>query len=124
LQNIFGECGSLFQKRLPRIAGERTRALWIFVHFIITLPLSPGLPDGIFSNQKSQFWLILEGLAMEDVGIFYDHLVYFTAIWYIMWPFGIFYGYLEKKFPFWNVEPRRIWQPCLSHVGSPPPPTL
>jgi hypothetical protein len=21
-------------------------------------------------------------------------LVYFTAIWYILWPFGVFYGYL------------------------------
>jgi hypothetical protein len=30
-----------------------------------------GLPDGIFSNQKSQFGLISEGLVMEDVGIFY-----------------------------------------------------
>jgi hypothetical protein len=28
------------------------------------------LPDGIFSNQKSKFGQILEGLAMEDVGIF------------------------------------------------------
>jgi hypothetical protein len=26
-----------------------------------------GLPDGIFSNQKSHFGKILEGLAMEDV---------------------------------------------------------
>jgi hypothetical protein len=31
---------------------------------------------------------------MEDIGILYDHLVYFTAIWNILWPFGIFYGYL------------------------------
>jgi hypothetical protein len=30
---------------------------------------------------------------MEEVGIFYGHLVYSTAIWYILWPFGIFYGY-------------------------------
>jgi hypothetical protein len=29
-----------------------------------------GLPDGLFSNQKYQFWKILEGVAMEDVGIF------------------------------------------------------
>jgi hypothetical protein len=28
------------------------------------------LPDGIFSKQKSQFGKILEGLAIEDVGIF------------------------------------------------------
>jgi hypothetical protein len=44
---------------------------------------------------------------MEDVGIFYVHLeyfvacgilcchlVYFVAIWYILWPFSIFYFYL------------------------------
>jgi hypothetical protein len=43
---------------------------------------------------------------MEDVGIFYGHLVYFTyghlvnfmAIGYILWLFGIF-------FPFWSVVP-------------------
>jgi hypothetical protein len=28
-----------------------------------------GLPDGIFSNLKYQFWYILEGPAIEDVGI-------------------------------------------------------
>jgi hypothetical protein len=31
---------------------------------------------------------------MENLYIFYDHLVYFTAIENILWPFGIFYGYL------------------------------
>jgi hypothetical protein len=31
----------------------------------------PRLPDGLFSNKKSKFGKILEGLAMEDVGIFY-----------------------------------------------------
>jgi hypothetical protein len=44
-----------------------------------------GLPDGIFSNQKSKFEYILEGLAIEKVAIFYGHLVSFTAIWYILW---------------------------------------
>jgi hypothetical protein len=29
------------------------------------------LPDGLFSNQKSKFGLILKGLAIQDVGIFY-----------------------------------------------------
>jgi hypothetical protein len=33
------------------------------------------LPDGIFSKRKSQFGEILEGLAMEDVGIFYCNFV-------------------------------------------------
>jgi hypothetical protein len=40
----------------------------------------------------------LEGLAIEDVGIFYVHLIHFTAIWYILWHFGIFYGYLVYVF--------------------------
>jgi hypothetical protein len=31
----------------------------------------------------------LEGLGIENVGIFYQHLVYFTAIEYSLWPFGI-----------------------------------
>jgi hypothetical protein len=37
---------------------------------------------GVFSNQKSQFGEISEGLATEDIGLFYTHLVYFTTIWY------------------------------------------
>jgi hypothetical protein len=53
-----------------------------------------GLPDGIFSNQKFRFGSILEGLAMEDVDMLFGHLVYFTAIWYIVWPFDIWYEYL------------------------------
>jgi hypothetical protein len=48
---------------------------------------------------------------MEDVGIpilwefrlFYDYLVYFTDIWYILWKFCIF-------FPFWYFVPGKIWQ--------------
>jgi hypothetical protein len=46
--------------------------------------MKSGLPDGIFSKQKSKFGQILEGLAMEYVGLlFIGRLVYFTAHWYI-----------------------------------------
>jgi hypothetical protein len=31
---------------------------------------------------------------MENIGIFYDHFVYFTAIGNILWPFHIFCGHL------------------------------
>jgi hypothetical protein len=31
---------------------------------------------------------------MENFSIFYDHLEYFTAIWYILWTFGIVYVHL------------------------------
>jgi hypothetical protein len=48
-----------------------------------------GLPDGLFSNQKSNFGKILEGHAMEDDGIFYGHSVHFTVFWDILWAFGV-----------------------------------
>jgi hypothetical protein len=59
-----------------------------------------GLPDGF--KPKSQFGYIL-GLGMDNVdmfyvlfygGTFYGHLVYFIAIWYILWSFGIFDPFL------------------------------
>jgi hypothetical protein len=63
-----------------------------------------GLPDGMcISNQKSQFGLILEGLAMEDIGIFYGHLVYFEAIWYILRQFGIICGHLVYFAAIWYI---------------------
>jgi hypothetical protein len=44
--------------------------------------MSAGLPDGIFSNvHKIPIWVHFGGLAMEDVGIFYGHLVYYVVIW-------------------------------------------
>jgi hypothetical protein len=44
----------------------------------------PGLPDCRFSSQKIPIWVnILGGLAMEDIGTFSDHFVYFTAVLYI-----------------------------------------
>jgi hypothetical protein len=43
-----------------------------------------GLPDGIFSNQESQFGQILEGLGMKKVDKFNGHLEYITAIRYIL----------------------------------------
>jgi hypothetical protein len=47
---------------------------------------------------------------MERFGIFNVHLIHFmaiwhifTAIWYILWSFRIF----------WYFVPRKIWQPCV-----------
>jgi hypothetical protein len=50
----------------------------------------PGLPDGLFSNQKFQFGKIFEGLRWEKMDIFYGHLGYFMTIWYILYEFGTF----------------------------------
>jgi hypothetical protein len=43
-----------------------------------------GLPDGLISNQKSQLGLILVGLRLENVDIFYGHWEYLTVIWDIL----------------------------------------
>jgi hypothetical protein len=56
------------------------------------------LPDGLFSNQKSKFGHISEGLRNENVGIFDSHLIYLIS------------GQLVIFFTFWYVEPRKIWQ--------------
>jgi hypothetical protein len=41
--------------------------------------LRTGLPDVLFSYPKSQFGYIFEGLGLENVGVFYDHGLYFMA---------------------------------------------
>jgi hypothetical protein len=43
---------------------------------------------------------------MENLGIFYDHLVYFTVIANILWTFGIFCGHLEYFMVIWYISPR------------------
>jgi hypothetical protein len=44
------------------------------------IALGAGLPDGLVSNQKSQFGYILEGLRLENVDIFYGYFEYFRDI--------------------------------------------
>jgi hypothetical protein len=72
-----------------------------------------GLPDSLFSYQKSHFghfWRALE----------WKMLVYFRDCWNSLRPFLIFYGHsiqstyghLVYFFPFWMLGPRKIWQPC------------
>jgi hypothetical protein len=37
--------------------------------------------------------IFLERLGMKNIGLCCGHLAYFVAIWYIVWPFGIFCGH-------------------------------
>jgi hypothetical protein len=48
----------------------------------------------------------LEGLAVENVGIFYVHLVYIPAICHILWPCGTFSLVLVHFCPFWYIFAR------------------
>jgi hypothetical protein len=70
--------------------------------------MQPGLPDGIFSNQKTKF---LDGLAMEDVDIFYGHLVFLQPMGIIYVHFVIFCSNLVYFSSFWYVVPTTIRQP-------------
>jgi hypothetical protein len=53
---------------------------------------------------------------MEDVGIFYVHLVYFTDIYYILWPFGTFYGCLVYFSRFGMLYKEKSGNPGLGHI--------
>jgi hypothetical protein len=55
--------------------GSRPNEYINYKHFKTQkILLSSGLPDGIFSYQKSQFRYILEGLGMKNIGKFYGQL--------------------------------------------------
>jgi hypothetical protein len=69
------------------------------------------LPDGTFSfrpkiSDLGKFWRALQWKVLVQI-----HLVYFMAIWSILWPFGIFYDYLVHLFP-------RFGMLCLEKSGS------
>jgi hypothetical protein len=53
---------------------------------------------------------------MVNVGIFYDHLENFMAIWYNLWPFGIVCRHLVHFSQFGVFGPRNMWQPCRALV--------
>jgi hypothetical protein len=78
-----------------------------------------GLPDGLFLYQKSQLGYILEGLGIDNVGIFYDHLEYFTAVRYNLWQFGIVCSYLVHFSRFGILYQENSGNPAAQHqVGD------
>jgi hypothetical protein len=67
---------------------------------ILNCQFTSGLPVGFFSCQKSQIGLLCR--AME-----WKILVYFTAMWYILYPIGMLCGYLVHFCQFWHVAPKK-----------------
>jgi hypothetical protein len=53
---------------------------------------------------------------MVNVGIFYDHLEYFMALWYNLWPSGIVCGHLLYFSRFGIFGPRKSGNPCLGII--------
>jgi hypothetical protein len=52
----------------------------------MTSDSKPGLPDGLFSNQKIPIWVNFGGPYVDG-----KMLIYFMAFWNILRTFGIFY---------------------------------
>jgi hypothetical protein len=48
---------------------------------------------------------------MENVGIFYDRLEHFMAIWHNVRQFCVVFGHLVYFVHFGIFGPRKIWQP-------------
>jgi hypothetical protein len=52
---------------------------------------------------------------MENIGLSYGRLAYFKAIWYILWPFGVFRGIFS---PFRYVVPRKSGNPGCRGISG------
>jgi hypothetical protein len=72
----------------------------------------------ILSKQKIPIGVIFGGSGNGKC-IFYGHLVYFMAVWYILWPFGIFCGRLVHFFLF-----GMLYEETSGNTGSNRAPTL
>jgi hypothetical protein len=75
---------------------------------------------GMFYGNLEYFTVIYDMVPIAiwyivlPFGILYCHLVYCIAIWYIVLPFGIFCGHLVYYLPFWYVVPKNTYgYPCL-----------
>jgi hypothetical protein len=102
----FGSCHLLLHASWRQICSENNyspQLPHLYIH-----GTRAGLPDGFFSDQKSQFGCILENPGMENVVIYSGHLENFTTIGYILRAFGNFVVIFP---PLWYIVLRKIWQP-------------
>jgi hypothetical protein len=64
-----------------------------------------------FFEPKIPIRVNFEGLWNGECWHVFGHLEHFTAIWYILWPFGnlVVIWYI---FPRFGILCQKIWQPC------------
>jgi hypothetical protein len=75
------QCTASRQKQSVAKSWNSTCVYFCMLNWTIFFWCSTGLPDGLFSNKKFQIWVNFGGLLNGNC-------------WYILWPFGIFYGHL------------------------------
>jgi hypothetical protein len=71
----------------------------------LSKPLCAGLPDGMFSNQKSEFRKILEGLGIEKL----YSIVHSIVIWNLLLPFGTLLWLFGNFVAIWYILPRLLY---------------
>jgi hypothetical protein len=103
--------------------SRKERLRWcIILHFFEIKLRNPGLPDGTFSNHSPnlvKFWRVLQWKLSYILYFMSNWYMYFTAIWHILPPWGIFSCYyLVYFFLFWYVVARIIWQPWRSLAAT------
>jgi hypothetical protein len=76
----------------------------------------PGLPDGIYSYKKSQFGYNLEGLGIENLGIFYGTWEYLRHFVGILRPFGILCGHLVIFYRFGMLYREKSGNPAKTPI--------
>jgi hypothetical protein len=92
---------------------------------VIFLAFRSGLSAPVCSRQGCQmvyfqtknpffgkFWRVLQLKMLLYFMAIWSYP--FKSIWYTLWPFGMFYGYLVYFSPFWYVVPKKIWQPWFT----------
>jgi hypothetical protein len=101
--NFVPYCAALFFEDLKNVLRIFVLVLYCFQHYAYYLRTC--LPATVLSRVARWYvfkpkFPISECLAMKDEGKCYGHLVYFTAISYILWRFGNYVG-----MSFWYIIP-------------------
>jgi hypothetical protein len=59
-------------------------------------------------TKNAHLGIFLDGLGMQNVGIFYCYLFFYGRL--------VYFVVISYFFPFLYVVPRKIWQPCPSRI--------
>jgi hypothetical protein len=91
--------------------NSKSTRRYTILQILIQFPHQSQGHQMVYFKTKNPFWvncggscIIIYWYILWPFGEFYGHLVNFMAIWCTLWSFGIF-------FPLWYVVPRKIWQP-------------
>jgi hypothetical protein len=99
-QRFFGRCGQFL---MLKNADPPQGCQMVMVYFQTENPTLGKLCR--FMQWKMLVYFMAIWYILWPFGIFYSTLVYVTANWYILWPIGIFYGnlvYFMASFPVGN----------------------